>query len=127
LMLLLCLCLAGCKVGDVSSAERTVSVSKIFTESEIEKAMNIVTSHFETHFDGCKLTELYYDEEHSAVEAAHWAKQYEAEEAIVLLSTFEVGERGGDGSLNPNSTYEGWGWVLIRNKGESWKLKTWGY
>lgn len=31
--------------------------------------------------------------------------RYNADEVIVLLSAFDVDESGGDGSLNPNSTY----------------------
>lgn len=37
------------------------------------------------------------------------------DEVIVLLSPFYVDSSGGDCSLNPNSTYDDWGWILVRN------------
>lgn len=100
--------------------------SEIFSQEDIQQAMNKVMEYFNKEFDGCELTSLWYDEEFSGKRADEWAEQYEAEEAIVLLSNFDVGASGGDGSLNPNSTYSNWNWILVRSDGD-WELKTWGY
>lgn len=45
---------------------------------------------------------------------------------MVLYSDFDVDGSGGDGSLNPNSTYTDWSWVLVRENGGAWKIATWG-
>ncbi|MDR3277336.1 MAG: hypothetical protein LBT12_01065 [Oscillospiraceae bacterium] len=45
-----------------------------------------------------------------------------------LLSDFEVDASGGDGSLNPNSTYTDWSWILTRDSSSAeWRVDTWGY
>ncbi|NRT63569.1 hypothetical protein B0P06_000187 [Clostridium saccharoperbutylacetonicum] len=50
------------------------------------------------------------------------------ENVIVLLSNFDVDSSGGDGSLNPNSTYDNYNWILIRDsKTDSWKVDDRGY
>lgn len=82
--------------------------------------------HFTKEFEGCVLTALWYDETFSEKCADEWATQYEAEEASVLLSSFDVDSSGGDGSFNPNNTYNNRNWVLVR-RGADWELKTWGY
>ncbi len=46
-----------------------------------------------------------------------WADRNNADEVIVLLSSFDVDSSGGDGSLNPNSTYSDWKWILVRTDG----------
>ena len=47
---------------------------------------------------------------------------------IVLLSNFEVGDSGDNSVLNPNSTYENYQWVLIRdNKTSDWEIDDQGY
>ncbi len=47
---------------------------------------------------------------------------------MVLLSNFKVGPSGGNGSLEPNSTYTEWQWILIRdNTSDNWLVKDWGY
>lgn len=46
---------------------------------------------------------------------------------LVLLSSFDVDASGGDGSLNPNSSYEGWAWILVRSKAGQWKHVDHGY
>lgn len=113
--------------GDISTAGHKMDESEIYTEAEIMDAMDTVTSYFKKNYAGCKLTNIEYDEEKSVSQADGWAEQYEADEAIVLISSFDVDSSGGDGSLNPDSTYNGWQWVLTRNDGGKWKLQTWGY
>ena len=56
-----------------------------------------------------------------------WAERYDADQAVVVTSDFDVDESGGDGSLNPNSTYSDWEWVLVRDEGGQWTVQTWGY
>ena len=126
--LVLCLVLlTACGGGDVRSAGRQMGESTRYSKAEIARAMDQAEDHFKIEFDGCKLLTLCYDEEKTFAEAEEWAAQYGADEAIVLYSDFEVDSSGGDGSLNPDSTYRNWKWILIRNRREAWELKTWGY
>ena len=128
LSLVLCLVfLTACGGGDISEAGRQMGESARYAKAEISRAMDQVEDHFRNEFDGCKLLNLRYDEEKTRAEAEEWAAQYGAVEAIVLLSDFEVDSSGGDGSLNPDSTYRNWKWVLTRNEKGAWELKTWGY
>ena len=107
---------------------RTIPQSEMYSEQDISDAMDVVEKKFKSDFKGCTLTDLWYDENRSASSSDEWAKQYDADEAIVLFSNFHVGFFGGDGSLNHNETYTKWGWVLVRDKGSStWELKAWGY
>lgn len=125
-ILLLCVLMTGCGGGRISSANIEIGESSVYTEDELDNAVYIVLDYFSEEFEDCYLTELWYDEEYSKARAEEWAKQYEAEQAIVLLSEFYTGPYGGDGSFNPNETYENWQWILVRDGGE-WELKTWGY
>ena len=113
--------------GNTSSCERYIGASKLYSEHEIGQAMDLVESVFESEFKGCYLISLTYEEELSMLYCDDWASQYDADEALILASVFDVGPSGGDGSLKQNSTYSNWQWVLTRNKGESWTLQTWGY
>ncbi len=70
---------------------------------------------------------LYYPGDACADEFNEWAKQYDADEAIVIESSFDVDASGGDGSLNPDSTYDDWKWILIRNNGGDWEHADHGY
>ena len=128
LFCLLALLLAGCgRGGDASEVQMITGESAIFTRQEIEEAMETAMDYFRREFDGCTMTKIEYIEEKSAGASAEWARQYGAEEGIVLYSSFYVDASGGDGSLNPNSTYSNWQWVLTRDAGGEWVLRTWGY
>ena len=126
-LLLIALILTGCFGGDVSGVKRIVGDSEIYGGGEIRMAMEKVITLFDREFDGCTLLELEYSEAISGKSGPEWAQQYGADEAIVLYSVFDVDASGGDGSLNPNSTYSNWQWILTRNEGKDWVLRTWGY
>ena len=114
--------LSGC--GIPFTAKIIIDDSEIYSKRDIEKAMNQVYSQF-AFFEGCILLELEYDEEYSKARMEDWAENYDADEAIILLSKFYVAAE--NGSLEPGETYSKWNWILVRNKGGAWKLKTWGY
>lgn len=127
LILTMILALAGCRRGNIRYLEKTIGASKVFTAEDIEEAIQTVATFFRKEFEGCTLRTIEYNEAETLRSAKDWALQYDAEEAIVLLSSFTVGIYGGDGSLNPGQTYRDWGWILTRNSGEKWTLQTWGY
>ena len=127
LVILLTLSLAGCGRGSTRGLQTKIGSSDVYTQEDMESAIKIVTEFFRKEFEGCTLKTLEYSEELTEDDAEEWAKQYDAQQAIVLISSFYVAPNGGDGSLNTDSTYENWQWILVRNPGENWTLKTWGY
>ena len=101
--------------------------SDIYTDADIEAAMDAVNTYFEAEFKGCTLTQLRYPGDASADLFTEWAQEYGADEAIVLYSSFDTDASGGDGSLEPNTTYDDFQWILVRDNGGTWKVKTYGY
>jgi len=93
----------------------------------LEEAQRLVIRKFNRDFRGATLTDLWYDKPYSDAEAEHWAEWYGADEAIVLLSNFVTGETYYGTGLETNATYKKWNWILVRDKGGDWELKTWGY
>lgn len=126
LVILLVWTLSGCG-GNASEVQLITGESNLYTEAEIEKAMFVAMDHFRKEFAGCTMTRIEYDESKTQAAAAEWAQNYGAREAIVLYSDFDVDATGGDGSLTPNSTYRNWQWILTRDEGKGWVLRTWGY
>lgn len=117
------------------NANFTIVSSDKFSEAEISDAMYSVMDKFDNAFKGCELTKLWYDEEISNAQVESYMTSgrgsfngINKNNVIVLLSEFNVDSSGGDGSLNPNSTYNNWMWILIRDsdKGE-WRVDDWGY
>ncbi len=128
LALVVLLLLTACGGGNTEHVEiPDWKPSEIYTDSDIEAAFKTVKTYFSKEFGGCTLTKLYYPGDAFADEFEEWAEQYGVDEAIVLYSSFDVDASGGDGSLEPNSTYEDWEWVLVRSAGGEWKHATHGY
>ncbi len=125
LLLVLALTLSACG-GDVSEVEVLEwESSEIYSDDDIEEAMYVVEQYFKKNFNGCKLTELSYKD--SAAVFDDWAEQYDAYEAIVIYSTFEVDDSGADPSLEPGFTYRNWKWILVRSRFGNWKHVDHGY
>ena len=120
--------LAACGGGNIEKVEiPDWKPSEIYTDHDIETALQAVKEYFAQKFDGCTLTKLYYPGDTHANEFEEWAASYEADEAIVIYSNFDVGASGGDGTFEPNSTYTDWQWVFVRSAGGNWEHVTHGY
>ncbi len=127
---LMLLTLTACRdrAGDISNVHVAEwEASEIYTDEDISGAIAVVKEYFAKNFGGCTLTEIRYPGDSHAGEFAERAQARKADEAIVLYSSFDVDSSGGDGSLNPNSTYDNWRWILVRNDGAKWQHADHGY
>jgi hypothetical protein len=90
--------LVGC--GRTNDATVTIGESENFSKKEINDAVECVKKKFRS-FEGCNLTELWYDEDKSNTLVKDYLKYGRgSENVIVLMSNFNVNSAGGDGSLN---------------------------
>lgn len=124
----LVLCVSGCGKGGNIDAVRTHAVpSKMYSEEDIDAAIGAVEEEFAESWSGCTLTEIYYAGDEVSRDHQDWAARNHADEVLVLLSSFDVDASGGNGSLNPNSTYDDWNWILVRTGGGPWQEVDHGY
>ena len=120
---LLSLCSCG---GNIKNVQIVDVDSEIFTSRDIALAIKTAMKYFESEFDGCTLKEIKYIGDEEKKSFYEWAKQYGADEAIVIVSTFDVISCD-DGSLEAGKTYDNWQWVLVRDNGGKWRHVTHGY
>jgi len=126
-VLLLLTTLCACGSRDAFGAKVYIADSLLYKESDIDGAIKVVEKYFAQNFDDCTLLTMEYDGDPEDGTLEEWAKTYGADEAIVLTSDFKTGKGGGDGSLEPNTVYKDWQWILVRNKGGQWIHKSHGY
>ena len=126
LYVLLVFSLSACG-GKVSGVQTRIVDSEIYSQDDISEAIDVITKEFKKNWKGCTLTEIYYAGDELAKGYQEYANKNDADEAMILLSTFDVDFTGGDGSLNANSTYNDWMWILIRTEGGQWKHVDHGY
>ena len=120
------LCLVACG-GNTNNVKITDYTSEVYSDAEIKSAIDVTIDYFEKNFDGCTLTEITYLGDDKLDDWQEFAERNSADNVIVLVSSFTVDVSGGDGSLNPNSTYTNWKWVLVRSDGGAWKHVDHGY
>lgn len=101
--------------------------SEMYTKEDIRAAIDVIKNEFEHGWSGCTLTEIYYAGDDSSKGHQDWADRNGADEVLVLLSSFDVDASGGDGSLNADSTYSNWKWILVRTIGGAWWHVDHGY
>ena len=116
--------------GNVSNVNRVVGYSALYGENSINEAFDVIEKKFAKDFEGCTLTELCYDEdvENRFAEEIEKYRKENNQELIVVLSTFDTDEKGGDGGFNPNDTYTNWQWYLVKTaEKKSWEIINRGY
>ena len=122
-----------CVIGLVACGGNTKNVriidysSEMYSDAEIENAIDVVINYFEKNFEGCTLTEITYLGDDKLDDWQEFAERNNAADVMVLVSSFNVDASGGDGSLNPNSTYTNWKWILVRTNGGKWEHVDHGY
>ena len=126
LCILLVFSLSACG-GNVNEVNTHNVESEIYSEEDIASAIDTIKKSLRCNWNGCTLTEIYYAGDDSSKDHQDWADRNNADEVIVLLSSFDVDSSGGDGSLNPNSTYNDWKWILVRTNGGKWQHVDHGY
>ena len=118
------LCACG---GNVNGAKTHYVASEMYSQEDITSAINTIKAYFKFSWSGCTLIEIHYAGDEYSQKYQDWAERKDADEVIVLLSSFYVDSSGGDGSLRPNSTYDNWSWVLVRTSDGIWKHVDHGY
>ena len=113
--------------GNVKDVKTTDCLSEIYSDAEIESAIDVAINYFKKNFEGCTLTEISYLGDDKLNDWQEFAERNDADDVIVLVSSFNVDASGGDGSLNPNSTYTNWKWILVRTNGGKWEHVDHGY
>ena len=101
--------------------------SKIYSQEDISLAISTITKEFKAGWSGCTLTEIYNAGDDVSAEYQDWAERYNADEVIVLLSSFDTDSPAGNSGLNSDFTYKNWNWILVRTSGSDWKHVDHGY
>lgn len=127
--LLFCAAILSCTAcgGKVNEVGVLEVKSTIYTSGEINDGINAVLDYFQKEFRGCTLVALQYVGDDRNSDFVSYAQRIGSDEVMVFTSTFDVDESGGDGSLNPNTSYEGWLWILARTPDGKWEHVDHGY
>lgn len=124
--IVLVLSLTACG-GSIKEAKTYDVESEIYTKEDITAAIETIKKEFKSNWRGCSLKEIYYAGDDIVNAHQDWADRNNADEVIVLLSSYYVGSNGGDGSLNQDYTYTNWNWILVRTSGGKWVHVDHGY
>jgi hypothetical protein len=125
------LLLFACLMSFSSCGSRSVKIvdhsSEIYSDEDIEAAMKVVMQTFDESSELWYLLELSYIGDDRMEDYQDYTEREEADEVIVLLSDFYISIFSTSPVMNIGSKYEGFGWILVRNEGEDWRIVDRGY
>ena len=108
--------------GDASNVRVLERQSSLYSQEEIESAIEVIKRDFENDWNGCTLNTIYY----AGDEVCADETRDRGVKTIVLISDFTTGNYD-FGSLITNYTYTNWSWILIRDEDGGWKHIDHGY
>ena len=111
--------------GDVRDVQRIPARNTMYSQEDIDIAMDIAIEAFSNGFEGCKLLSIAYDEAETLAEIDRQRERYGEIQFLILVSEFYVGDNA-EPCFEPGTTYGGWKWIF-RDDGDGWKLVNWGY
>ena len=107
---------------DASNVRVLERQSSLYSQEEIESAIEVIKRDFENDWNGCTLNTIYY----AGDEVCADETRDRGVKTIVLISDFTTGNYD-FGCLNTNYTYTNWSWILIRDEDGGWKHIDHGY
>ena len=127
LCVILLFSLSACSGGKTDGVTIPFVDSETYSQEDIDSAVNTIIKEFKAGWSGCTLTEIYYAGDDVSAEYQDWAERYNADEVIVLISSFDTDSPAGNSGLNSDFTYKNWNWILVRTSGGKWKHVDHGY
>lgn len=139
LFICIVLILSLCACGDVSRVQIIDVPSQLYTQEDIRAAIEVIKQDFAKDWDHCSLLSIQYagDDvllepytESDSNEFKYWTELYDADEAIILISDFYVSPAAKYDPVNTfevDTTYGDWKWILVRDKGGTWRHVDHGY
>ena len=135
LLSIMCICgLIGCENDSVSEATVDYGTSSIYSEDDMNEAIELVKDEFVT-WEGCELQSISYssDEECNS-DNISWLNELaqannmsdEFTQCMMLVSDFHTSENA-PVQWNADTNYEDFQWWLARTDNGEWKLISWGY
>lgn len=122
--------LVGCKNSNEENEtgiEKVQVDSEIYTQDDIESAMDLVLENFEENYIGATITKITYVGDERKSDFDIYKETYEVDEVIILYSDLYTESTIGDIPFDVNSEYEDYPWVLARKADEDWEIRSWGY
>ena len=103
------------------------SAIQSFSDEEIQKAIKTVKKYVTDSFAGCSLQEIWYNGAYQQTASGYFKEQYQTDRVIVLLSDFYVDKTCEINSLEKDSLYAGFMWVLAGDENTGWEVRDYGY
>jgi spermidine/putrescine-binding protein len=126
---MICLILAAAFTGLLGCGVAMTALSAgsaIYSGNECEAAEVEVSRYFR-NFEGCTMKEIHYAGD-EAVKAEAKSLGMEADQVMVLESTFTTDSENHKNGLEPDSTYNNYRWILTRETRDGrWEHKDHGY
>ena len=86
--------------GDISKVKTHDVDSETYSADDINSAVDTIEKEFDANWNGCTLTEIYYAGDDYCTDFQEFADRNNADEVIVLLSSFDVDSSGGEIKCN---------------------------
>lgn len=105
--------------------EENIGVSEYFSATEIQAAIDTVKLEVDNYLLVADLTELTFDEDISQQIITEYLPtietiDYTNENTIVFYSEFQT--KRSSGSLDPNTHYENYYWILTQQDNQNWQI-----
>lgn len=117
ILLILSVLLSGCT--EKTNANRVIETLTVYSEDEVNTAMDTIEKYFSKNFRGCELKTIMYDEETAEYATEYYSSMYDiSQDEIMCLRIDFLLE---DGSEDFREC------ILISNEYDKWKVKECGY
>lgn len=126
--------LYGREVGilnnNIADTKVDLGTSEIYSEEDLQAAADVILAEVSNWNSVKKVYAISYCCDESTPNLDNYCGSFISTEyahCVVFDSSFKTSGSALSEGFNPDSVYDGWHWIVVKDENNEWKLLDWGY
>lgn len=116
--------------SNIADVKINLGSSEAYSQEELQAAVDVILAEVSNWYSVKKVYMLSYCCDESTPDNENYCRGFISTEyvhCVVFDSSFKTSGSALSEGFNPDSVYDGWHWIVVKDENNEWKLLDWGY
>lgn len=116
--------------SNIENVKINLGSSEAYSQEELQAAADVILEEISSWNSVKKVYAISYCCDESTPDNENYCRGFISTEyvhCVVFDSSFKTSGSALSEGFNPDSVYDGWHWIVVKDENNEWKLLDWGY
>lgn len=116
--------------SNIADVKINLGSSEAYSQEELQAAADVILEEISSWNSVKKVYAISYCCDKSTPNPENYCGSFismEYAHCVVFESSFKTSGSAWSEGFNPDSVYDGWHWIVVKDENNEWKLLDWGY